>query len=102
MRSDSHTLDVVVLGKEYRVACPPGEKEQLLASVAYLDGKMQELAELTKSSGERLTVMTALNITHELLQMRAASSIDVAGIKRRIEAMQARIEEALSQQEQLF
>ncbi|MBP7394771.1 MAG: cell division protein ZapA, partial [Zoogloea sp.] len=47
-------LDIKLLGREYRVACKPEEKEGLLAAVTYLDEKMRDLAGKTNSAGERL------------------------------------------------
>ncbi len=98
----SDKLDIQLLGREYHVACAAEEREALLQAAAYLDAKMRELADKTRSAGERLAVMTALNITHELLQARRASGLDVTGLKRRITSMQSRIDEALSSQEKLF
>ena len=61
-------IDVAILGREYRVACPPGEQEALLAAVAYVDRKMQDIAAKSKTAAaERVAVMAALNIAHELL-----------------------------------
>ena len=54
----ANTLDIKIHGKEFRVACAPEEKDDLLAVVAFLDWKMSEIAKQTKSSGERLAVMT--------------------------------------------
>lgn len=98
----SGTLDVKILGREYRVACEPDEKDALLQAVAYLDAQMRELGEKTRTAGERLAVMAALNVAHELLQARRAAGLDVPALKRRITRMESRIDEALSSQEPLF
>ena len=63
-------LDVMLLGKEYRVSCTPESKDELLATVAYLDDKFRELSAKTNAAGERLAVMTALNLAHEFLQFQ--------------------------------
>ena len=63
--------------------------------------------------GERLAVMTALNLAHELTAARkspaspnagntAEDSFDSSDLKRRILAMEARLDEALLQQVDLF
>ena len=58
-------IDVAILGREYRVACPPGEQEALLAAVAYVDRKMQDIAAKSKTAAaERVAGMAALNITN--------------------------------------
>lgn len=98
-----NTLDIKLHGKEFRVACTPADKEDLLAVAAFLDWKMAEIAKQTKSSGERLAVMTALNLAHELINIKEpAASIDAKDVRRRIADMEARLDAALAPQEQLF
>lgn len=96
------SLDINLLGKEYRVSCTPENKEGLLAAVAYVDGKLHELAQKTHSSGEKLAVMTALNIAHEFLLHQRGNGFDMPAAKRRIGLMQARLDGVLAQQEKLF
>ena len=51
-----------------RIACSEEEKADLLKAVEYLDGKMREIRDAGKVIGvERIAIMAALNITHELL-----------------------------------
>lgn len=102
MSESANSLDVTLRGREYRVACTPEERDALLAAVSYVDEKMNDIAAKTQSSGERLAVMAALNIAHELLAQQAASGFDVQAFRRRIAAMEARLDEALAQQEELF
>ena len=98
-----NTLDIKLLGKDYRVACPPEERESLQAAVDLLDERMGEMAAKSKSTGERLAVMTALNLAHELLsQKNPGAGVDRYDLKRRISAMEARLDEALALQEKLF
>ncbi|HTY02772.1 MAG TPA: cell division protein ZapA [Rhodocyclaceae bacterium] len=101
--SNGNTIDINLRGKEYRVACAPEEKDDLLAVVAFLDWKMGEIAKQTKSTGERLAVMTALNLAHELINIKEpATSIDAKEVTRRIAAMEARLDALLAPQEELF
>lgn len=101
-KKDANTLDIVLMGREYRVACAPEEREALQSAVAFVDEKMRELGEKTKSTGERLAVMTALNLAHELLSIKLPGGFDMQEFRRRIGAMQTRLDEALASQEQLF
>ena len=97
------TLEIRLLGKDYRVACPPEERESLQAAVELLDERMGEMATKSKSTGERRAVMTALNLAHELLsQKNPGAGVDRYDLKRRISAMEARLDEALALQEKLF
>ena len=55
------SLDVKIMGREYRVACSPEEREALLAAVDLVDGKMRDIAQRTKNTiAERVAVMAAL------------------------------------------
>ena len=63
------TVIVKIMGKEYQVACPAGQQDALRHSASYLDEQMNNIRRNGKVLGlERITVMAALNITHELLQ----------------------------------
>ncbi len=114
MPNEANYLDIILLGKEYRVACPPTEHDALLAAVAYVDAKMHDIAEKTKSNiSERIAVMAALNIAHEYLSQQPVipemhiangfeTTLDIGDVKRRISDMEARLEAVLAPQEKLI
>ena len=96
------TLEITLLGREYRVSCPSEEREGLLAAVRFLDEKLNDLAGKTNTAGEKLVMMTALNITHEYLQFQRSGGFDMPALKRRVGSMNERLEHALGKQEKLF
>jgi len=99
----AQALDVTLLGRSYRISCAEDEREALLQAVAYLEGKMNEIKQAGKVAGtERIAVMAALNIAHELLSMRLGDGFDMGEAKRRIASMEAALEAALAKQEKLF
>ena len=61
---------------------------------AAVDEKMRDIGAKTKSTGERLAVMTALNLAHELLSIKLPGGFDMQELRRRIGGMQARLDEA--------
>ncbi len=66
--TQSNTVTVHILDKEYCIACPPDERSKLESAARYLDGKMREIRSSGKVIGaDRIAVMAALNISHELL-----------------------------------
>lgn len=95
-------LEIRLLGKEYRVMVKPEDRESLLQAVRYVDDKLADLAAKTQSGGEKLAVMTALNIAHEFLQFQFAGGVDLQSSRRRIGFMNARLDGVLAQQERLF
>lgn len=67
-------VKIQVLDREFLVACPDDEKGELLESAAYLSERMREIRDSGKVVGaERIAVMAALNITHEMLQARRSA-----------------------------
>jgi len=103
MNTTIKTLDIKLLDRELRVACPEEERGELLDAVAYLDRKMREIRDAGKiASVERIALMAALNITHELLTMKVGRGVDLSDFKRRMDAMQAAIDTALAEQDSLF
>ena len=97
------TLDVTILDREFRVACPEDERTELLEAVSYLDKKMREVRDTGKvATVERIAIMAALNITHELLTTRLGTGFDMGEFKRRMSSMQATIDAVLAEQDELF
>jgi cell division protein ZapA len=99
MSAETKGLDVSIMGRAYRIACPPNQEPALREAVAYLDRKMREIRDQGKVIGlERIAVMAALNIANDLLATQQSSAFDIGDFKRRIEVMQAAINGALNAQ----
>lgn len=107
MNDKTTALDITIMGRTYKVMCADEERDSLLEAVAYLDQKMNEIkASGRVASTERIAVMAALNIAHELLTAHgpqtSVNGFDLEGAKRRIAFMQATLDEVLAPQENLF
>ena len=93
--SDISTVTVNILDKEYQVSCPPEQEAELVVSASYLDKQMRSIRESGKVIGlERIAVMAALNISHELLQAsehddlgdgESVSGPEVDGLTKKVE-----------------
>ena len=95
-------LDVTILGRQFRVACTEGEKKGLLKAVDYLDRNMREIRDSGKVIGaERIAIMAALNLAHELLSMDV-DGVDLGEVRRRMAQMRGMIDEVLSAQDDMF
>ncbi len=98
-----NTLDVTILDRELRVACPEEERQGLLDAVAYLNRKMTEIRDAGKIVNvERIAIMAGLNIAHELLSMKVGKGVDLGDLTRRMNSMQTAIDQALAEQDTLF
>ena len=98
----SKTLTISIMNKECQVACPEGEEEALQRAARYLSERMQEIRHSGKVVGmDRIAIMAALNMSHELLsgQSRVQTSQDYA--KLRIRALNDRLENAIADGKQL-
>lgn len=100
--SEVKGVDVTIMGREFRVACPDDELDDLMDAVTYLDKKMREIRDSGKIIGvERIAIMAALNVAHELLTTRTGG-FDIGDFKRRISNMQEQIDLAMTDQNELF
>ena len=103
MAEGAKTIEISILGRNYKIACEEGERAALLEAVAYLDGKMGEIKKAGKVSGaDRIAVMAALNIAHDFLTTRLGNGFDIGQAKRRISLIEAKLDEALAKQDKLF
>ena len=95
MKPESLTINI--LDKEYRVACPEAEKDSLLASAQVLNQRLKEL----KSKGavlgtERIAIMAALNLSHEMLNGRAIET-EHSELNARIDSLSEKIDSRMRQ-----
>jgi cell division protein ZapA len=95
--SASDGVSVTILGKEFAVACPENERAALLAAASYLDKKMREIQSSGKVIGtERTAIMAALNIAHELLDLRGQGGMP-ADVNQKLRFLQSKIDAVLRQ-----
>jgi cell division protein ZapA len=100
--SAAKPMRVHILDKEYLVACPEDEREALFASAELLTSKMKEIRDSGKIVGaDRIAVMAALNMAHELLDHKSSKDDYQHLISKRIRALQDKIDIALNQGNQL-
>ncbi|GAA0775892.1 cell division protein ZapA [Castellaniella ginsengisoli] len=94
-------IDVAILGRDYSLACPPEQKDALLAAVRLVDQRMLAIKGAGKIvSNERIAVMAAIQIANELLSMRAPDgplgNVALGDFKSKIESMNGMLDEVLS------
>ncbi|MDN5870067.1 MAG: cell division protein ZapA [Nitrococcus sp.] len=92
-------VKVTILGKDYFVACPEDERANLLESATYLNEHMREIRDSGKIVGmDRIAVMAALNITHEMLEARRNAG-QLEAVDERLRRLSHRVAEALCTEE---
>jgi len=83
------------MDKEYRVACPEEEKDNLLASASLLNEKLNEIKQQGSVIGtERIAIMAALNMSHEILHNQTLNS-EHDDLNQRIDALSEHIDDSM-------
>jgi len=60
-------VSLMIMGKEYRIACDLEDQDDLIYSAQQLDLQMRRMRDSGKVAGpDRIAVMAALNLAHEL------------------------------------
>ncbi|MEE3236457.1 MAG: cell division protein ZapA [Pseudomonadota bacterium] len=93
-------VSVRILEKEYQVACPANERDDLLDSAEVLNTKMREIRDSGKVVGlDRIAVMAALNMANELLQTKARDEALETSLGPRLKVLNERVESVLDNQQ---
>lgn len=93
----NETVFVKILDKEYQVACPREERQALQQSAQMLDERMKAIKNTGAVIGlERIAVMAALNLSHELLQARTTSGSSAITDKADLQRLSEKVERALN------
>jgi cell division protein ZapA len=98
----TNTLTVSILEREFRVNCPVESQDELSCAAKLLDDKMREIRNASNHSGkaldtDRIAVIAALNIAHQLQQLQNKQTQLIEEIER----IDERLDEALMQDIQL-
>lgn len=93
----SDPVKVRLLDREFMVAAPPEERDSLLESARHLDERMREIRDAGKVVGlDRIAVMAALNLSHELLEARHKAA-DAEGLEARLNHLDRQIGDYLDE-----
>ena len=72
--SSNEPVTIRLLDREYTVGCEPEERDSLMSAAKLLDGKMREIRGSNRMVAlDRVAVLAALNLAHELQVLRNES-----------------------------
>lgn len=95
--SQPNTVTVHIMDKEYCIACPAEERNNLEGAARYLDQKMREIRSSGKVIGaDRIAVMAALNITHDLLHKHEQLDAQASSAREHVRTLLERVDSALA------
>ena len=90
-------VSVSILDREFLIGCTPEEKPGLIAAASYLDTKMREIRNNARAAGvDRIAVMAALNIAHELIQLRQHQDSDNGTLAQHLQMLRAKLDGVLA------
>jgi len=94
--SASEPVNVRLLDREYTVGVEPDERDSLLAAAKLLDGKMRDIRGGNRMAAvDRIAVLAALNLAHELQQLRGESDGRDRELSRIVADLQRKLDGAL-------
>lgn len=95
MSGNTEPVSIRLLDREYTVGVEPGERDSLMAAARLLEAKMREVRGANRMAAvDRVAVLAALNMAHELQQLRDGVSGRGDEIERTLEAMRRRLDAA--------
>lgn len=95
--STSEPVAINILDREVLIACTAEERPNLLEAARYLDGKMRDMRTNSRNATlDRIAILAALNISHELLNERRLGSTDATVLAEKLQALNAKLERAFA------
>jgi cell division protein ZapA len=102
MSEENNLISVKVLDREYNIRCPQNEESSLQEAARFLDDQMRVVRQSgTITSTDRVAIVTALNLAHELFQLRKQKTEYVDEVRDRVQNLQNKIENFLAAKEEL-
>ena len=95
MSEDKQNLKVIIADREFTIACTEEESEGVLAAASYLNQQMKLVEKSSNTLGtDRLAIMTALNISHDLLEVRKDIG-EGSAVDTRLDQLNEKIDSAM-------
>ena len=93
MSNASEPVSIRLLDREYTVGVEPGERDSLMAAARVLDAKMREIRGGNRMAAvDRVAVLAALNLAHELQQLRDDNASRDRELARVLDGLQRRLD----------
>jgi cell division protein ZapA len=98
--SEAVPVSIKILDKEYMVSCPPEEQEALLEAAQLLSNRMRQVRDSGKVLGtERMAVMTALNVIHELTRQHRQRMKELEQTGEALQRLEKKVAQATPRRE---
>ncbi|MGH8120579.1 MAG: cell division protein ZapA [Gammaproteobacteria bacterium] len=95
-------FNFTILDKEYLITCSEEERDGLNRAIELVNRKMRDVKASSKVIGtERIAVMAALHIAHELLEYKHRNESYTVNMDNLVRRLQNKIDDALSKGKQI-
>lgn len=99
MSGASEPVNVRILDREYTVGVNPDERDGLLAAAKLLDKRMRDARGANRMAAiDRIAVLAALNLAHELQQLRDENATRDRKLARALDALQRKLDSGTPQE----
>ena len=89
----SDPVSVLLLDREYLVGCPEGEKAGLLAAASLIDRQLRDVRAANRTATmDRIFALAALNLAHELIQLRDSDGRSRAALAHSLSELNLRLD----------
>lgn len=95
------TKTIEIAGKFFQIRCQESELSSLQQAVEYLNNRMAEVKDSGSTMNvERVAIITALNITHQFLQLDQQKTSLVDKVNNRLIQLQDKLDHAINRTQQ--
>ena len=89
----SEPVSVRIMDREFTIGCEPSERDQLIAAAQLVDKRMREIRGDSRTAAlDRVAVLTALNLAHELMQGRQQGGSSDQAIRQTLGEMNRKLD----------
>lgn len=95
--NQNKSLNISLMGREFCINCPADEQQDLRLAAGYLEKKIHSVKTEGKVvDSDRIVLIAALGIAHELLMLRHETGFDIDDFKRTIKSLDEEVDAAIN------
>lgn len=93
MSAGNEAVTIHILDREYTVGVEPGERDSLMSAAKLLEQRMRDARGANRMTAiDRVAVLAALNMAHELQQLRDQNARREKELSRTLDALERKLD----------
>jgi len=102
MTDIENIIAIKIMDRVYKIKCRPEEAHELEEAARYVDDQMRKARQNSNvNSTDRVAVITALNISHEMMILKKQKNNYISGMENRLQNLQNKIQNYLAAEEEV-